>query len=206
MFLLFLPNVLAQEDFKQVKTQVVQYWNEQNQTEANRIVKEYIDTNESKLDQRTLQDAYRLYAETFFVQQSYKEASEVLKVAIDKYDSELEKYLVTQYKDYEKYVNKPKLKGDSWSYDQKSCENQKGIWEPPQEGIKILKKGYCNLPTTDAGNKCTDSTQCQGGCITDINTPKGTKTVGKCSDRLDFGQNGCANIVTDGIANGHTCW
>ena len=45
--------------------------------------------------------------------------------------------------------------------DQSSCEAQGGKWGP----LGLFPKEVCNLPTTDAGKACSDSSQCQSACI-----------------------------------------
>ena len=88
-------------------------------------------------------------------------------------------------------VNKPKLNINPWPEDQSSCEVHKGIWIFPMQG-KITRAGHCNLPTTDAEKECSDSSQCQGGCLQrDKSLARGVKTTGHCSTYLDYDENGC---------------
>ena len=208
MLVFFSITAFAQkltDDFKKIKSQVLQDLQAQNFEQANKEIQHFIKKNKKDKDQLTLQAAYGLYADVLFVQRSYKEAADVLKEAIEKYDSEVEKYLVNQQKDYVKYVNKPKLSINYWYKDQKSCEEQKGIWYPPREGKGFKLAAFCNLPTTDAGKECSDSVECQGGCVVEKDIAKGTSAKGKCSGRLDYSENGCANTVSEGIVNGNIC-
>jgi hypothetical protein len=48
--------------------------------------------------------------------------------------------------------------------DQAACEAQGGKWGP----IGLYPQEVCNLPTTDAGTTCTDSSQCQSACVAEL--------------------------------------
>lgn len=61
--------------------------------------------------------------------------------------------------------------------DKISCESKGG----KRDRFGFAQVWLCNLPTDDTGKACTDSSQCQSGCITDnTNAEPGTSIVGKC--------------------------
>lgn len=71
---------------------------------------------------------------------------------------------------------------------EQDCLDQGGTWGP--QGLAQMD--MCDLPTTDAGQPCTDSSQCQGLCLASDNP-----TTGTCSPRtLNFG---CRDIIEDGV-------
>jgi hypothetical protein len=84
-------------------------WNKKELTIANQLVKDYISANESKTkNEAVIQHMYLLYSQTFALLKSYKEATEVLKYAIDKYDGGTwEPLLVDYYKEYSEKLAKP---------------------------------------------------------------------------------------------------
>ncbi len=102
-------------------------------------------------------------------------------------------------------TNKPKLNINPWPEDRAACTDHQGIWIPAVQG-KINRAEHCNLPTSDAGKECNDSTQCQGGCQTDQSVTRGTKTIGRCSTYLDYDEKGCFFTVENGVASGGVCW
>lgn len=66
------------------------------------------------------------------------------------------------------------------SQQQRECEAAGGVW-----GHQGLFPGdpICNLRTTDFGDECTDSSQCRGACIADVELDEcGTATSGQCSE------------------------
>ena len=70
---------------------------------------------------------------------------------------------------------------------EQDCLAQGGVWGP--QGLAQTE--MCDLPATDAGQPCADSSQCQGLCLAG-NTP-GT---GACSPRtLNFG---CYDVIENG--------
>ncbi len=74
---------------------------------------------------------------------------------------------------------------------EQDCLQQGGVWGP--QGM--AQTDMCDLPATDAGQPCTDSSQCQGLCLA-ANTP-GT---GVCSPRtINFG---CHDIMQEGVQMG----
>jgi len=74
---------------------------------------------------------------------------------------------------------------------EQDCLKQGGTWGP--QGL--AQQDMCDLPTTDAGLPCTDSSQCEGSCLA-----SGTPSIGTCSpNRLNFG---CHNVMQDGMPIG----
>lgn len=72
---------------------------------------------------------------------------------------------------------------------EQECRQQGGRWGP--QGM--LGTPRCNLPTIDAGQPCTDPSQCEGICLAD---PEPTAVSGQCSPyRLNFG---CFEIIQGG--------
>lgn len=59
---------------------------------------------------------------------------------------------------------------------QADCTGAEGKWEK----VGFLQNFTCVLATKDAGNSCTDSSQCEERCLA-IADPKDTnKTIGQC--------------------------
>lgn len=74
---------------------------------------------------------------------------------------------------------------------EQDCLAQGGAWGPQGR----LQMEMCDLPASDAGQPCTDSSQCQGLCLA-----SGTPTTGLCSPRtLNFG---CFDVIEDGSKMG----
>ena len=61
----------------------------------------------------------------------------------------------------------------------------------------------CVYPSVDAGKRCTDSSQCEGTCQAKESAKRGSRVVGRCSERVNTW--GCENMVIDGIASGLIC-
>lgn len=73
------------------------------------------------------------------------------------------------------------------SDNEQDCLDQGGAWGPQGRA----QTDMCDLPATDAGKSCTDSSQCQGLCLA-----SGTPATGACSPRtINFG---CHDIMADG--------
>ena len=71
---------------------------------------------------------------------------------------------------------------------EQDCLDQGGTWGP--QGLAQMD--MCDLPATDAGKSCTNSSQCQGLCLAND-----TPSTGTCSPRtLNFG---CHDVMEDGI-------
>jgi hypothetical protein len=74
---------------------------------------------------------------------------------------------------------------------EQDCLAQGGAWGP--QGM--LQQDMCDLPATDAGKPCTDSSQCQGLCLA-----SDASSTGTCSPRvLNFG---CFDVIEDGVKMG----
>jgi hypothetical protein len=74
---------------------------------------------------------------------------------------------------------------------EQGCLKQGGTWGPQGMGQQDL----CDLPTTDAGQPCTDSSQCEGTCFA-----SDTSSIGTCSPRRpNFG---CLTVMKDGMPIG----
>jgi len=71
------------------------------------------------------------------------------------------------------------------------CLEMGGTWGPQGRA----QMDMCDLPTTDAGQACGDSSQCEGMCLA-----SDTPSVGTCSPRtVNFG---CFDIMMDGVQMG----
>jgi hypothetical protein len=92
--------------------------------------------------------------------------------------------------------------------DQAACEAQGGKWGR----IGLAPRDECNLPTSDAGQICSDSSQCEGACVADLSRADYDRvaknkviilSTGKCTPwRIVVG---CLAVVTDGKVNGIMC-
>jgi hypothetical protein len=61
----------------------------------------------------------------------------------------------------------------------------------------------CARRTGDGGKTCHDNSECEAGCVTDQNIPKGSATSGICqTSKVGFG---CFNAVVHGVAQGGIC-
>ncbi len=77
-----------------------------------------------------------------------------------------------------------------------SCESEGGFF------IEALEQ--CQLPTTDAGKACKDSSECEGFCEADLSADEiskiaigeQVKKMGTCGQRKNF-HSGCSYIVED---------
>ena len=77
--------------------------------------------------------------------------------------------------------------------DKQSCENIGGTWG--SVGDVPNATPYCNMPTSDAGKACADSSQCQSFCKATTYAEPGTPVGGAC---YGWKEGSC----TGGIANG----
>ena len=92
--------------------------------------------------------------------------------------------------------------------DQATCEARGGKWGK----IGLSPRDACNLPTTDAGTVCSDSSECEGACVANLSRAdydRVTKnkviidSMGQCTPwRIVVG---CLAIVTNGKVNGIMC-
>ena len=74
---------------------------------------------------------------------------------------------------------------------EKDCLDQGGMWGPQGRAQTEM----CDMPAMDAGNSCTDSSQCQGLCLASE-----TSSTGTCSPRtVNFG---CHDVMVDGAQMG----
>ena len=48
--------------------------------------------------------------------------------------------------------------------DKSECEALEGFWVDSNNSWVIIDEPYCNLPFSDHGKECTDSSQCEGNC------------------------------------------
>lgn len=74
------------------------------------------------------------------------------------------------------------------------CAAQGGTWG----GLGLRVSGVCVLPTTDGGKKCSDSSECQGACVTTSNVSSGTRVTGVCTHKRPVA--GALTYVVDGRA------
>ena len=80
---------------------------------------------------------------------------------------------------------------------QQTCESAGGTWK---RGFSL--EYFCVLPTSDAGDACTDSSQCESWCQAPKNTPYDTPVTGTC---FGFTHASCGQEVNNGIAGGEWC-
>ncbi len=62
--------------------------------------------------------------------------------------------------------------------DKNSCEQLGGQWKIWSNALNARPK--CNLPTSDSGKECTDSSQCESYCQAEKSLKPGSQTTGKC--------------------------
>lgn len=66
----------------------------------------------------------------------------------------------------------------------RSCERDGGRWETGMTG-----EGFCNMPTSDGGDPCTDSEQCESYCVPPDDAEElaeaGQECVGTCYEWED---------------------
>jgi hypothetical protein len=85
--------------------------------------------------------------------------------------------------------------------DKESCEAHGGKWGMWRNAIDATPE--CNLPAADAGEKCTDSSQCESYCQVPKDTEIGSKVEGKC---YKYKVANCMQEVKNGIANAKWCY
>ena len=92
--------------------------------------------------------------------------------------------------------------------DPAACEAQGGKWSR----IGLAPRESCNLPTSDAGQVCSDSSQCESTCLADLSRADQDRirkdkavieTQGKCAPWQIVV--GCLGVVTDGKVNQILC-
>ena len=75
---------------------------------------------------------------------------------------------------------------------EEACEARGGIWDR----FGKLQAKRCNLPTTDAGQPCSDSRACEGWCVAPEAADVESSVTGSCDTRvLRFG---CFNELDQG--------
>jgi hypothetical protein len=80
------------------------------------------------------------------------------------------------------------------------CEKEGGTWK--QSSSK--QSAICVLPASDAGNVCSDSSQCTVACVTKSdNVVAGTKVEGMCLESTDLFN--CPIYVSKGVAEQSMC-
>ena len=96
---------------------------------------------------------------------------------------------------------------DNDTVDKTECEEQGGVWDY----VSPRPEKMCNLPTSDGGAECNDSTACEGDCIADLSIEEQdivsdggvVETSGKCTSwELIVG---CLTFVEDGTAEHIIC-
>ena len=194
-FLAWAPAIWASEfptDFAQLKINALQTAPKDFKA-CLKLLDGYLAEHKNDLTQTSLQAFYHFYAKMLFLHRDYSQAVQMLRMAIDRYESDSEPSLLLSLDEYQKYLNKPMLKIPVPT-DSLSCETLKGIWYG----------SICNLPTIDRGKICSDSSECQGGCEAPNGAPFGQQEAGRCSERL-YSETGCFNAVIDGITSGEIC-
>ena len=84
---------------------------------------------------------------------------------------------------------------------QEECLGRSGTWG--LHGTTESTEPFCALPTTDAGQPCTDYLQCQGHCLAPNEAPEGRKVIGTCA--ASYFPGSCFNLVQAGKASGRIC-
>ena len=80
------------------------------------------------------------------------------------------------------------------------CEQKGGNWGAWSDIPDAPQR--CNLPTSDAGEECTDSSQCESYCQTQNSAIIGTEVIGEC---YGFELFTCIQKVENGLASGMMC-
>lgn len=83
--------------------------------------------------------------------------------------------------------------------DKDSCEAKGGKWEQVDNPSSMPA---CNLPTTDSGKICTDSSQCESYCQAPSGAATGAKVSGTC---FDFTKATCMKEIKNGLADAEWC-
>lgn len=81
-----------------------------------------------------------------------------------------------------------------------ACIEQGGDWGT----FGLLDREACDMPTRDAGCRCTSSEGCQSVCVTNDSVLAGTRAIGMCFGRT-ITQGTCLNQVENGVAQGTVC-
>ncbi|RMD67421.1 hypothetical protein D6817_01695 [Candidatus Pacearchaeota archaeon] len=102
------------------------------------------------------------------------------------------------------FVQEGKGEGEMVSKARELCEElggRWGIWQGESENDGRAKYS-CNLPTTDGGKPCTDSSECESFCSAGVDAELGARTAGKCYPYL-YAK--CARIVENGVFAKEVC-
>ena len=84
--------------------------------------------------------------------------------------------------------------------DKGSCEARGGEWKIWRDIPNATPE--CNLPTSDGGKKCADSSQCESYCQALKGSEIGAKVVGEC---YRFKIAICMQEVKNGVADAEWC-
>jgi hypothetical protein len=79
------------------------------------------------------------------------------------------------------------------------CKLHNGIWR----GVKNAEFAVCDETAPDAGNPCSDSSECEVFCSTQLIVEAGSKVSGKCFN--DYVAKGCTQSISNGVANPIIC-
>nr|CAS02912.1 putative integron gene cassette protein [uncultured bacterium] len=79
------------------------------------------------------------------------------------------------------------------------CREIGGHWFHSRSG-----EDFCDVPATDAGRVCRDSSECESRCVASNDIEPNTKVVGHC-DQWHFSVGRCVNRVVRGRATGGMC-
>ena len=101
-------------------------------------------------------------------------------------------------------VQRKELSSRDWEINptnKESCETLGGVWKV--WGDARNPQPECNLPTSDSGKSCTDSSQCESYCEAPKGSAIGAKAEGKC---YGFKIAGCMQEVKNGLAAAEWCY
>jgi len=80
-----------------------------------------------------------------------------------------------------------------------ACKKLGGHWFRSRAGARL-----CDVPTSDAGKQCRDSSACESYCVAPNDFKASAKVMGQCAEwHYPFGR--CFNEVKAGIASGALC-
>jgi hypothetical protein len=82
---------------------------------------------------------------------------------------------------------------------EEECTAAGGRWIQTMKGDRY----YCVLPTSDGGEPCTDSDQCESWCEAPADAQSGDQVTGTCSEWQ--GGASCVREVVDGKAQPQVC-
>ncbi|CAA0125610.1 Uncharacterised protein [BD1-7 clade bacterium] len=83
---------------------------------------------------------------------------------------------------------------------QGACEAEGGQWQE----VGKLQREACILPAKDAGQPCTDGSQCEVACIAvQRRIEAGSKATGQCQQSTQ--RFGCRTYIKDGVAEPTLC-